>query len=90
MARKKNPESPKIVELPQHAKKIFSSDDWLEIARQAQELAQHSAQVEILARVAKNALNYSDIVFDDFVTAIKLRDIQQEQFLETIKKILNP
>lgn len=86
MARKKNPEPLKIVELPKRTPKILSSDDWLEISRQAQELALRAAQVEVLAIQAKKAVKFSDEVTDDFYAAYKLREAQKEIFMETLKK----
>lgn len=86
MARKKNP--PKIVELPKRAPKILFSDDYLEIARRAQELAILAAKTEILAQQAKKAEKFADSLLDDFYAAYKLRETRKEIFMETLKKIL--
>ena len=89
MARKKTPDTLKIVELPKREHNIFlSAADYREIPHQAQELALLSDDVHQKAVVAKAAANYADFAFAEFDTARKLRDSQQEKFLATLKKIL--
>lgn len=90
MARKKTSDGDhlKIVELPKRTPKILSSDDWLEISRQAQEMALHAAQVEILTIQADKARKFADELVDDFYAAYKLREAQKEIFMETLKKLL--
>ena len=87
MARKNN-EPPKIVALPKNKPKILFSEDYLEIARRAQEMALYARDVEICARAAKKAVEFSDVLCDDFITAKKLRDSAQKDFVKAIEKIL--
>lgn len=88
MARKKNPEPPKIVELPKRTSKILSSDDYLELSKQAAEMALHAAQVEVLTIQADKARKFADELVDDFYTAYKLYEAQKEIFMATLKKFL--
>lgn len=65
--------------------KFLTADDCLEISRQAQELALHAAQVELLGvQVQKFA-----VLADDFNDALKLYNFQKEFFWETLKEMLN-
>lgn len=89
MARKKmSDDNLKILELPKRTPKILFSDDYLEIARRAQELAILAAKTEILAQQAKKAEKFVDSLLDDFYAAYKLRETQKEIFLQEFKKIL--
>lgn len=88
MTRKKTP-PPKIVELPKRdkPKKVIHSDDWLELSSLCQEMALHARDVELLAHNAEQARKYSDSCLDNFVTAKRLRDAQQEIFFDKLKEI---
>ena len=89
MARKKTPDTLKIVELPKREQKIYlTADDFREIAHQAQELALLADDAHQKAVTAKAAENFADFAFAEFNTARKLRDSQQEKFLTALKKIL--
>ncbi|MBR6012359.1 MAG: hypothetical protein IK062_01080 [Selenomonadaceae bacterium] len=91
MAKKTPP--PKIVELPKRKpKKILWSDEWLELAGLCQEMALHARDVEILDYKATQAKNekadkYFHSCFNDFSTALKLRNAQQEIFFDKLKEI---
>ena len=66
--------------------KFLTADDCLEISRQAQELALHAACVELLGVQVQK---FPDVLTDDFHTAMRLYNTQQEIFRETLKEILN-
>ncbi len=79
----------KVVDLPKRKQKILSSDDYLELARRAQEMALFASDVENLDRVADYATKFFNRVIDDFITAKKLRDSAQKDFIKAIEEILN-
>ncbi len=88
MTRKKTP-LPKIVELPKRnkPKKVIHSDNWLELSNLCQEMALHARDVELLAHNAEQAEKYFKSCADDFVTATRLSDAQQEIFFDKLKEI---
>lgn len=80
----------KILDLPKSKPKhiIVSSLDWLELSREAAELATMSAKAETLARLAKKAREISDGLANDFVEQFQQREERQNIFFENVKKIL--